>query len=173
MTWLRNFFMQGTASIFVQGCVLKIFQESKPTDPIGVLEILGIVLWIIGISFEVIGDHQLTMFIKTKKKEQPDRVIDEGLWKYTRHPNYFGESLLWYGYYLMACGGSVGPNGGYYTFYSPLVMHLFLRWVTGVAVLEAKQMRKPAFRVYMQETSVWFPLPQKKFDKDTKEKMLE
>lgn len=65
-------------------------------------------------------------------------MIDVGLWRYTRHPNYFGESLLWYAYYLMACGGSVGPAGGYYTFYSPLAMHFMLRYFSGVLILEAK-----------------------------------
>jgi len=170
MAWLRNFFMQGTASIFVQGSILKIFQESRATDSIGALEICGVVLWVVGISFEIIGDHQLTQFVKIKK---PGQVIDIGLWRYTRHPNYFGESLLWYAYYLMACGGSVGPNFGYYTFYSPLVMHFFLRYVTGVLILEAKQKRKPAFRVYMKETSIWFPLPPTKFSEEEKAKMLE
>lgn len=99
-------------------------------------------------------------------------MIDTGLWRYTRHPNYFGESLLWYGYYLINCGGSVGPAGGYYTFYSPLLMHYMLRFGTGALILEAKQRRKPAFRVYMLETNQFVPWCYKKIEGKEREDLM-
>jgi len=68
----------------------------------------------------------------------PGKIIDTGLWRYTRHPNYFGEAMLWYGIYLIACGGSTGPAGGYWTIYAPMTMHFMLRCFSGVLILEAK-----------------------------------
>ena len=77
-----------------------------------------------------------------------------GLWRYTRHPNYFGECLLWWGIYLIACG----QPGGARTFYSSLFITLLIRFVSGVPMLERKQMKKAAFRLYMLETSCFFPM---------------
>lgn len=73
----------------------------------------------------------------------------------------------------MACGGSTGPAGGYYTFYSPLLMHWMLRCFSGVLILEAKQKRKPAFRVYMMETNIFVPWCYKKIDGKEREDLIE
>jgi len=163
MTWLRNFFFQATASSVLIIPIIKIFAYSDPTDTIGIFEIVGLTIWAIGFFIEILGDYQLNKFIESPNKV-PGTVIDSGLWRYTRHPNYFGESLLWYGIYLIACGGSIGPNGGYWTFYSPLMMHFMLRFVTGVTVQEANQRRKPAFRIYQLETNAFVPWFYKKIE---------
>ena len=81
--------------------------------------------------------------------------------------------MLWYGIYLMACGGSTGPAGGYWTIYSPLTMHFMLRCFSGVLILEAKQKKKPAFRVYMLETNVFTPWCYKKIEGAERERLLE
>jgi steroid 5-alpha reductase family enzyme len=168
---IKIFGFQAAISVLITDCAIKIFYFSKPEDSFGAFEIAGIILWCIGFFFEVVGDQQLTNFVNSPNKV-PGQVIDTGLWRYTRHPNYFGESLLWYAYYLMACGGSTGPAGGYYTFYSPLVMHFMLRYFSGVLILEAKQKRKPAFRVYMLETNCFVPWFYKKIEGDEREKLL-
>ena len=99
-------------------------------------EITGIAMWVVGLLIETVGDMQLSRFLKNPDRI-PGSVIDTGLWRYTRHPNYFGETMVWYGIYLFACGGSTGQAGGYWTFYSPLLMHFLLRCFTGVLILEA------------------------------------
>jgi steroid 5-alpha reductase family enzyme len=81
----------------------------------------------------------LAQFIKNNKVK--GAVIETGLWKYTRHPNYFGEAFLWWGVYLIACN----VEYGYYTFPSALVITLLLRFVSGVPLLEERQMKKKAF----------------------------
>lgn len=100
-------------------------------------------------------------------------MIDTGLWRYTRHPNYFGDSTLWYGIYLIACGGSTGPAGGYWTFYSPLMMNFSLIYITGALINEANQKRKPAYRVYMLETNRFVPWFYKKIEGEQREQLIE
>lgn len=134
--WFSIFFGQATANVIMTDSAIKVFQYSKPSDKIGAFEIAGITVWVIGMLFEVLGDYQLTKFINSPNKV-PGKVIDTGLWRITRHPNYFGEALLWYGIYLIACGGSTGPAGGYFTFYSAVMMHWALRYFTGVLFNEA------------------------------------
>jgi len=99
---------------------------------IGAFEIAGAAVWFIGQSMEVIGDMQLQKFRDDTNNR--GKVIDTGFWRYTRHPNYFGEALSWWGIYLIACGA---PEG-YWTFWSALFMSLLLRWVSGVRMLELK-----------------------------------
>jgi len=96
---------------------------------LGVLEYAGIALWVIGFGFEAVGDWQLARF----KGEPSNRgqVLDTGVWRYTRHPNYFGEATLWWGYYLIAVAA-----GGAWTVFAPVLMTVLLLKVSGVALLE-------------------------------------
>lgn len=84
--------------------------------------------------------------------------MKDGVWKYTRHPNYFGEAAMWWGIYALACNLGLG---GQLTIFSALVMTFLLRFVSGVEMLERKQKQKPEFQVYMRETNAFFPLPKK------------
>ena len=93
------------------------------------LEYLGYFLWVVGFLFETIGDQQLANF-----KDNPaskGQVLNSGLWRYTRHPNYFGEACLWWGYYCIA-----SSVGGWYSLFGPLLMTFLLLKVSGVALLE-------------------------------------
>lgn len=171
MTWFRNFFFQGAASSCMITPAIYIWVYSDPKDTVGVLEIIGITVWVTGILFEVIGDHQLTKFIANPNKV-PGSCIDTGVWRITRHPNYFGDCMLWYGIYFMACGGSTGPAGGYWTFYSPLLMTFFLRILTGTLINEAGQKRKPAYRIYMLETNCFVPWFYKKIEGQEREELM-
>jgi steroid 5-alpha reductase family enzyme len=121
--------------------------------PLNALDYAGLVLWVLGFGFETIGDWQLARF-----KADPDnhgRVLQRGLWRYTRHPNYFGECCIWWGYYLIATAA-----GGWWTLLSPLLMTLLLIKVSGVALLEKDiGERRPAYRAYIARTNAFIPGP--------------
>jgi steroid 5-alpha reductase family enzyme len=119
----------------------------------GVLRLLGIGLWTIGFAFEAIGDWQLVQF--TRDPANRRRVLDTGLWRYTRHPNYFGEVVLWWGLWLIAAGA-----GGWWTIFGPLVITLLLLRVSGVTLLEADiGARRPGYAAYVHRTSAFVPRP--------------
>ncbi|TVQ89369.1 MAG: DUF1295 domain-containing protein [Chromatiaceae bacterium] len=121
--------------------------------PLGWLDYLALTLWLIGFGFEAIGDQQLARF-KADPANQ-GQVMDKGLWRYTRHPNYFGEACLWWGYTLfaIAAGAWWGLLGG------ALMTFLLLR-VSGVALLEKDiGERRPAYRDYIARTNAFFPGP--------------
>jgi steroid 5-alpha reductase family enzyme len=95
---------------------------------------------------EVISDAQLQRF-RDDPERDPKAVLDTGLYRISRHPNYFGECLLWWGIYFIACGQT--NSQGYWTFYSALFITFLIRFVSGVKMLEVKQKKKAGFRVYM------------------------
>jgi steroid 5-alpha reductase family enzyme len=117
--------------------------------------VAGAAVWLLGFLFEAVGDAQLLAFKRDPAKR--GKVLDTGLWRYTRHPNYFGESLLWWGYGVFA----LGVEGGAWTLYAPLVMTLMLLRVSGVPLLEAgMEKRRPGYREYIERTPSflpWFP----------------
>jgi steroid 5-alpha reductase family enzyme len=112
---------------------------------------LGAALWLFGMYFEVLGDWQLARFRRSER--EPGAVLDTGLWRYTRHPNYFGEAALWWGIYLMAASA-----GAWWTIFAPLLMTFLLLRVSGVALLEKDIAdRRPAYRDYIRRTNAFFP----------------
>jgi steroid 5-alpha reductase family enzyme len=121
--------------------------------PLGWLDALGAGLWLFGIGFEAVADRQLARF-----KADPGHaglVMDQGLWRYSRHPNYFGEACVWWGAGLVALAA-----GGAWTLVSPLLMTVLLLRVSGVALLEKDiGERRPAYRDYIARTSAFFPWP--------------
>jgi steroid 5-alpha reductase family enzyme len=113
--------------------------------------ILGILLWIIGFSFETIGDFQLMKF-----KSNPDnkgRIMQSGLWKYTRHPNYFGEVTLWWGVFLIALAGGAKA----FTIIGPLTISILILKVSGIPLLEEKYKDNKKYQKYAKQTSKFFP----------------
>jgi steroid 5-alpha reductase family enzyme len=116
--------------------------------------VIGVVLYAIGLAFESIGDAQLAAY-----KKDPNRsgVMDKGLWKYTRHPNYFGDACIWWGIYLV-CASS-WP--GIFTLLSPIAMTYFLVFATGAKLLERTMMQRPGYPEYAEQTSMFFPLPRR------------
>jgi steroid 5-alpha reductase family enzyme len=122
-------------------------------SPVSLLDGVGVLLWLTGMAFEAGGDYQLARF----KADPANRgkVMDRGLWRYTRHPNYFGDFCLWWGFYLIALAG-----GAWWSIVSPLLMSFFLLKVSGVALLEEDiGERRPAYRDYMARTNAFFPGP--------------
>ncbi|AXB43934.1 DUF1295 domain-containing protein [Amycolatopsis albispora] len=148
--FVRVYLLQALVLWFVSLPVL----AAQHGTGIGVLGWLGVAVWSIGFAFEVVGDEQLRRF-----KADPanhGRVLDTGLWRYTRHPNYFGDACVWWGLYLLAC--STWPGAA--TVLSPLVMTFTLVKGTGKPLLEKGLHRtRPGYAYYVERTSGFFPLP--------------
>lgn len=122
------------------------------------LDGLGLGLWLLGMGFQVIGDLQLARF--KSKPNNHGKVLDTGVWRYTRHPNYFGESCIWWGYFCIALAA-----GAWWSVISPIFMTFLLVKVTGVKLLEADiANRRPAYADYIKRTSAFIPLKPKKGD---------
>jgi steroid 5-alpha reductase family enzyme len=118
------------------------------------LLIIGAIVWFVGLAFETIGDLQLTAFGKDPANK--GKVLDTGLWAWTRHPNYFGDTCAWWGMWLMAA--SVLP--GVFTIVGPIIMTFMLTKVSGVPLLEKKMgTRRPGYEEYVQRTSAFIPRP--------------
>ena len=113
---------------------------------------VGFSLFVIGFLFEAVGDAQLKSHIENKDPDK-GKFCKTGLWRYTRHPNYFGEALLWWGLWTV----SLGVPKGLVSIFSPLVMHFLLRYVSGVPLLERKARRHPEWAQYEAETSCFIP----------------
>jgi steroid 5-alpha reductase family enzyme len=126
---------------------------------LNLLDCAGVALWVIGFGFESVADWQLARF-----KNDPanrGRAMDQGLWRYTRHPNYFGDCCVWWGLYLLALAA-----GGWWSLVGPLLMSFLLLRVSGVELLEKDiSKRRPAYLDYMQRTNALFPgLPRRSGD---------
>ena len=123
---------------------------SSPAE-IGLIEIIATAVWFTGFVFEATADQQLYRF-----KSNPDnkgKVLDSGLWAYSRHPNYFGEFLIWWGFFLFSF-----TAGGWWTVYSPLLMTVLLLRVSGVSLMEKGiTKRRVQYREYIESTNAFFP----------------
>ena len=117
----------------------------------GLLDIVAVLLWGLGMTFESVGDWQLSRF-----KADPannGKALDRGLWRYTRHPNYFGECLVWWGFYCFAL-----PTGAWWTIVGPLLLTYMLLRFSGVALMEQTIVeRRPEYRDYTARTNAFFP----------------
>ncbi|GAA4900144.1 steroid 5-alpha reductase family enzyme [Stackebrandtia albiflava] len=114
----------------------------------------GAAVWLVGFGFEAVSDHQLARFRSDPANR--GRVLDSGLWRYSRHPNYFGDACVWWGLFLIAAGGLPGAA----TVLSPLVMTYFLAAKTGRPLMDAHMSRtRPGYADYIRRTSGFIPLP--------------
>lgn len=124
-------------------------------QPAGLLDAAGAVLVVFGLAFEAVADAQLARFKADPRNA--GRVMDRGLWRHTRHPNYFGEFCVWWGFWLVATGA-----GGWWTVFSPLLMSVLLLRVSGVALLEKDiGQRRPEYANYVLRTNAFFPGPRR------------
>jgi len=121
------------------------------------LVFVGIGLWLVGLLFEAVGDAQLAAYRRQPRDTRPP-VLDTGLWRYTRHPNYFGDACVWWGIWLAGALAS-GVVAGLATVIAPLAMTYFLVFATGARLLEQSMMKRPAYREYARRTSMFVPLP--------------
>lgn len=142
------FLLQGMLAWLVS---LPLLAAANSQQPLQLLDYLGVLVVLFGTWFEAVADGQLARF-----KADPDsrgKVMDRGLWRYTRHPNYFGEFCVWWGFYLLALGA-----GGWWSLPGPLLMSVLLLKVSGVAMLEQDiGERRPGYREYIARTNTFFP----------------
>jgi steroid 5-alpha reductase family enzyme len=152
-----NFRIKSLYLVFVLQAVLAwvislpLIAAIGSANPLNWLDMLGVILWLIGIIFQVIGDYQLVRFKQNPKNK--NKVLMTGVWRYTRHPNYFGESCIWFGY------GLIGVGAGYaWVIISPVMMTYLLVNVTGASLLENDiTERRPDYAKYIKQTNRFFP----------------
>jgi len=152
LSYIRVFMLQGVIMWIVSAPLLGAQQS---TTTVSLIDIIAFGIWSIGFFFESIGDWQLMRFKNNPQNE--GKVLNTGLWRYTRHPNYFGDAVQWWGFYVFALA-----VGAWWTIFSPLVMTFFLMRVSGVPMLEnSLKKRKPEYAEYIAKTSAFFPMPPK------------
>ena len=133
---------------------LLVAMQGEPQDAPRLLDAVGVVLFAVGFGFEAVGDWQMARFKADSANR--GRVLDRGLWRYTRHPNYFGEAVLWWGLWFLAGA----TRGALWTIVSPVLMTWLLLRVSGVRLLESALLNeKPAYRDYVARTSAFLPMP--------------
>jgi steroid 5-alpha reductase family enzyme len=154
-TLFRVFLLQGLL-IWLISMPVQVAQYLVRPDHLGPPALAGTALWMIGFLFESISDWQLTRFKSNQSNR--GRIMDQGLWRYTRHPNYFGNACLWWGLFLIACDSWLGAI----TVFAPLLMTYFLLNVTGKRLLEKRMTSaRPEYAAYVARTSGFFPWPPK------------
>jgi len=151
--FIRSFFqiymLQGFLLLIIAYPVMLINHSEEPG--IKFLDILGLIIWLIGFFFEAVGDYQLSKF--KRKAENKRKIMTQGLWRYTRHPNYFGEIAMWWGIFLIA----LSVKSGWTAIVSPLVITFLLLRVSGITMLEKKYVGNKEFEEYAKRTSAFFP----------------
>ncbi len=152
----------GLQGLLAWAIALPLFVAIGSGSPLGILDIAAAILWLVGLVFEAGGDYQLSRFKADAANK--GKVLDSGLWRYTRHPNYFGDFCIWWAFYLFALSA-----GGWWSIVSPLLMSLLLLKVSGVAMLESTiSERRPEYADYIRRTNAFFPGPRRR-DADLKE----
>lgn len=146
----KVYLVQGAAVWFVS---LPLQVSSAAGDGVPVVAALGVLVWLLGVAFEAVGDAQLARF----KADPANRghVMDRGLWSWTRHPNYFGDASVWWGLFLVSA--SAWP--GVLTVLSPVAMTYFLVFATGARLLEQEMSKRPGYPEYQRRTSYFLPRP--------------
>ena len=146
------FGLQGVLAWLV---ALPLLPAIASSAPLGWIDLVAAALWTVGFIFEAVGDYQLARF--KSRVDSQGRALDTGLWRYTRHPNYFGEFCMWWGFYLFAFAA-----GGWWSIASPLLMSFLLLKVSGVAMLEQTiSDRRPEYAAYIRRTNTFFPGPRR------------
>lgn len=154
---LRNVFLKQGQSMWITSIPLQVGQYLLQPAQIGVVAMVGVAVFAVGFLFETVGDWQLARFKADPANK--GRIMQSGLWRYTRHPNYFGDACVWWGLFLIACDHWIGLL----TIFAPLRMTNSLVNRTGKKLLE-KKMRKtrPGYEAYIARTSGFFPWPPRK-----------
>ena len=148
-SYFQVFILQGFFMVLIAAPVYYV--NATPSVPLGLTDSVGLVLFGIGFFFEVIGDYQLSAFRKVPSNK--GKLIRTGLWKVTRHPNYFGEALIWWGIWFYA----LAIPYGWITVIGPVTITLLLRFVSGVPMLEKKMREHPGWEDYSKETAPFIP----------------
>ena len=152
--FFKVFMLQGIIMIAVAFPIMVVFNGEG--DQLNAFSLIGFIIFVFGFLFESIGDYQMYNF--KKKAESKGRIITSGLWKYTRHPNYFGEAVLWWGIGIVAIGSDLFLTA----FIGPIVINLLLIYVSGVPMLEKKYAGNKQWENYKKVTPAFLPFIGKK-----------
>lgn len=150
-SWLQVFLLQGGILLIIATPLFASAAAQGP--PLSLPSWIGLAVWVFGFGFEAIGDDQLRRFRSDPANR--DRILTTGLWRYSRHPNYFGEVILWWGIFLIV----LPVPGAWWTIVSPLLLTFLILRVSGIPMLEKKYAGNPEFDEYRRRTSALFPLP--------------
>jgi len=154
-SYFQVFLLQGFLVWLISAPLLAINYFAEE-NPFGVFDVLGILVWLIGFTFEAGGDWQLARF--KKNPENKGKLLTNGFWKYTRHPNYFGDAAVWWGFAILSVA-----SGCYLPVLSALLMTWLIVKVSGVSMLEGTlKNTKPGFEDYINKTSAFIPWFQKR-----------
>ena len=148
------FILQGVLLLLIAAPVF-VASYSGEDAKIGFMQAVGLLIWLMGFLFEVISDRQLRKFTKNRK---PGQVMQIGLWRYSRHPNYFGEVIMWWGLWITV----INLPYGLHAIISPLLITYLILFVSGVPLLEGKYKTDKKYQAYAKRTSRFLPLPPKK-----------
>ena len=152
-SYFQTFLLQGILIMIISLPLLGI-NYNNSNGNLQILDYLGIIIWLIGFTFESVGDFQLSNFKKDSKNK--GKILHTGLWKYTRHPNYFGDSAVWWAYGIFSIAA-----GSYWQAIGAVIMTLLILKISGVSLLEKTlKETKPQYKEYIQKTSSfipWFP----------------
>ncbi len=153
ISYFQTFLLQGVLMMIVSLPLLAA-NSGAGAGALGIIDFLGVFVWLTGFAFEAGGDLQLARFKDNPKNK--GKVLDTGFWRYTRHPNYFGDSAAWWAYALFSMAA-----GGYWQVIGSVIMTLLIIRISGVALLERTLVEtKPQYREYIRKTSAflpWFP----------------
>ena len=156
-TSLFKVFLLQALFLWIIALALQAGQAGSRSVPFGLVDIVGASLWLCGFIFESVGDWQLAKFKSNPANK--GKVMRTGLWRYTRHPNYFGESLIWWGVFTIAAA----DISNWWTVISPVVITAVLLKMTGIPLTEKlSKQKRPGYADYIATTSPFFPLPPKK-----------
>jgi len=153
-SFLQVYILQGSLAVIVSAPVLIVSYFADITHW-NILITLGILVWSVGFFFEVVGDAQLDRFLS--KQENKGKIMKQGLWSFSRHPNYFGELTMWWGIFLIVV---TTPNG-WFSIVGPLAITFLITKVSGIPMLEKRYIGNVEFEKYKMVTSVLIPLPRK------------
>jgi steroid 5-alpha reductase family enzyme len=149
-SYFQVFLLQGGLIMFVSLPLLGIHMATD-SGALNILDYIGVLVWLIGFAFEAVGDFQLARFKNNPANK--GKVLNTGFWKYTRHPNYFGDSAVWWAFALFSIAA-----GSYWQIIGSVVMTFLIIKVSGVALLERTlNHSKPEYADYIQKTNSFFP----------------
>jgi steroid 5-alpha reductase family enzyme len=155
VSFFQVFMLQGVL-LWLISTPLLMGQSGAEPSRFTLLDGTGALAWGVGMFFEAVGDWQLARFKSDPANK--GQVMTSGLWRYTRHPNYFGDACVWWGFFLIACS----VPWGWLTVFAPMLMTVLLLRVSGVAMLEQTMLQRPGYSEYAARTSAFLPWPPRK-----------